>query len=456
MNLDIRTLAILMAITSLAGAVALYLFYRLLPKEPGLRNASIGAAFQSAASILLISRDFIPPVISIVGGNLFYFLAYAFLYQTTREFRNKPTEWKVPGTIVTLLTIPLFFTTANEYLTLRINLSAIGISTLSFMAAWVLTRKGPPHLPAHKGVALALLSIALICVYRIININTKTLSGVPFLDRSDESYVFVWGVISVIIYVVTVIIMTSERLRYELQQQLAEAERSRQVADNALREQKNFIAMLSHEFRTPLGIIRANTDAIREINPATDQFTSAGLSRINNATHRLTSMVNGCLNDDWISHIVEHGDPVLHAIDLQKVLTNLAEEYDVSLDCRIDDPADFFIAGDPNLIPILFSSLIDNASKYANTSTGVGIRCYHESNYAMIEIRDDGPGISDQELPRIFDKYYRIKNGNKNPGTGLGLYFVKRITEQHQGKITVENHDGALFRVSLPLMNQQS
>lgn len=448
MTLDIRTLAILLALMSMAAAVALYLFYRLLPQGPGLKNAAIGAACQSVGSILLISRDFVPPVISIVGANGLYFLSYAFLYQTTREFSDKTTEWRSPAIIIALL-LPFTFLTGHEYVGLRIALNAVGIATLAFMASWVLLKGVPAYLPARRGVAIALLGIGMLSVYRLLNLMINPPGTAAFLDMSNQYPIFIGGIISVFIYAAAVIVMTSERLRVELQQQLKKVEYSRQIADNALREQKNFIAMLSHEFRTPLGIIKANVDAIRATDPVQSTFTDESLSRISNASTRLTTMVDGCLNDEWISNTIEKGELQLQNIDLTATLKTLTSEYGVDF---IDNTSgELPLLGDPNLIPILFSSLIDNARKYARTTEGVKVKCSVKGEQVMVEVIDDGPGIPAEEHELVFDKYYRIKNGNKRPGTGLGLYFVKRIAEQHGGKVEIETHDATLFRITLPL-----
>jgi len=448
MSLDIRTLALLLAVVTFVTAIALYLFYRLLPETPGLKQAAIGAGCQSLGSILSIARDFIPLEVAIVSSNGLYLLASAFFYQAARLLSDQHAEWKWPGIMIALLLPPFLFFPTNEYLGLRIQLLSIGLALLSFMTTWVLLRDIPAKLPARRGAALAIGGIGLVSVYRLVNTTIHPPGTASFLDKGDQYIIFVWAIVSAIIYAIAMIVMTSERLRETLKQQLSELAIANRIADNALREQKNFLTMLSHEFRTPLGIIKANVDAIFSASPVRDNFTEESLHRISNASTRLTSLVQGCLNDEWISNAVERGQLERSKLDLRQILSALCDEYRVNFSCNTASPV--IVQGDRYLIPILFSSLIDNARKYAASADGVNVRCVHQDRQILIEVEDNGPGIPVEERKHIFDKYYRIRNGNKRPGTGLGLFFVKHITEQHGGKIDVEQRTGALFRITLP------
>ncbi len=450
MTLDVRTLALMLALLSLAGACVLFFFYRLLPREQGLKNAWIGSACQALASVLLVGRDLIPDWVSVPGNNIFYFLAYAFLYQTTREFVNKPTDWRRPGIIIALLMIPILLLGGDQNIGSRIILNAMGIGVLTLMASWTLLRQGALWLPGQKTVAFALLSISALCLFRIVKILLYPPGSVSFFQVGDEQIVFLWSSIAVFIYIVAVVVLTSERLRFEMTQQLAWVAQSREVADNALKEQKNFITMLSHEFRTPLGIIKANTDAIRALGAIPDHATAKGIERIEKANLRLTSLVNGCLNEEWLSGSPGHTDADHDTVNIAEALENLCSEYDVSLDNRTVDKQQSNITADHHLITILFSSLLDNAVKYTTTRQGISVLLNINDESVVVDVIDDGAGIPASEQEKVFEKFYRIRNGNQRPGSGLGLYFVKVITTRYQGRIDIESHYGTRIRITLP------
>jgi signal transduction histidine kinase len=99
-------------------------------------------------------------------------------------------------------------------------------------------------------------------------------------------------------------------------------------------------------------------------------------------------------------------------------------------------------------------NLIDNAVKYAAENTQVQVRLQFAERVVIVQVQDEGPGIPEQDIPRIFDKYYRgVQTDGGQYGVGLGLALVKAIVEAHEGEIKVQNvpTGGALFTVTLPV-----
>ncbi|THF70413.1 MAG: HAMP domain-containing histidine kinase [Methylophaga nitratireducenticrescens] len=447
---DLRTLVLLLAVTSFVSAIALYLFYRLLPEVPGLKQAAIAGACQSIASIFLVSRDFIDPMLSILVSNAAYFLASAFYYQAVRLFCDLAMAWRWPVIILGTL-YPLFILfPGNENLGERIIISSIGLASLSLMTSWVLWQD-KARLPGRRGLAITFGVIALICGTRILSILIEPIGSMSFLDFNRSSMIFIWGIVTSIAVTVGVIVMTSERLREQLKIQLREVTVAHDVANNALREQKNFLAMLSHEFKTPLSIIKANADAVTTIDNPPASFIKESLERIQQTSMRLNGLVDGCLNDQWISHTIENNELSMTKLNLAEMLRELCHEYDIRfINHSSADTAQ--VKGDRNLIPILFSRLFDNARKYAHHHDTIEVRLLQTADTITVQIYDDGPGIAEEEHERIFDKYYRVPGETRQHGSGLGLFFVKRIVEQHGGMINVECRQGTTFTVMLPAL----
>lgn len=445
---DIRTLAMLLAVTSLVSALTLYLFYRLLPEVPGLKQAAIAGICQAIGSTFLFIRDFIDPMLSIMVSNGAYFVAYTFYYQAARLFCGRAAEWRWPGLIIVVLYPLLMLLPGKEYLDERIIINSLVLGSLTLMTSWILW-KDEAELPGRRGLAVTFAFIAVISASRIISRLSNPLEGVAFLDFNAGFMIFIWAIIASIAITAGVIVMTSERLREQLNLQLSEVTVAHNIAHNALREQKNFLAMLSHEFKTPLSIIKANADAVATIENPPPSFIKDSLTRIQKTSLRLNSLVDGCLNNEWVSHMIEKNESSLATLNLTELLTDLCREYDIRF---IDQgsPAGTHLQGDRYLLPILFSSLIDNARKYAYHQDSVEVSLLHTADGVTVKIFDDGPGIAEQERDRVFDKYYRGECQKHQSGSGLGLFFAKRIVEQHGGSIFVECQQGTTFTITLP------
>ncbi|MBU2040263.1 MAG: HAMP domain-containing histidine kinase [Gammaproteobacteria bacterium] len=449
MLFDIRTLVAVMAITTLVSAITLFLFWRLLPEERGLRPAVFGAACQSLATILILLRGQIADVLSIFVSNILLLLSYALLYQTMRIFCGKTTEWRLPATIIIALAPVFLFFPGNEYLGMRVIASAIGIGSLCFLIALVLYRERQQQLPARRGVAIAFAGASVCSLIRIVVTLKYPPGDIHFLDKSDDSLIFIWGIILAFIYAFSIIMMTSERLRESLKQKLNDEQKAHQVAERALQEQRAFVTMLSHEFRTPLAIIRANTDAITLLSDHQNNDIDTSVERINRANLRLTTLVNGCLNNDRVQNLLTDSQETFSDVNLTCVLQEVADEYDVQL--HGDNRSSIVVQGDRDLLFILFSNLINNAIKHSTDRRNIEFSWYLDAHAVHIDVADDGPGIAAEAREKIFEKYFRINADKRTPGTGLGLYFVRVIAGQHHGKARLVDGDSTRFRISLPL-----
>ena len=122
-----------------------------------------------------------------------------------------------------------------------------------------------------------------------------------------------------------------------------------------------------------------------------------------------------------------------------------------SISCLVPDEC--LVAGDTRMIQRLLSNLLDNAIKYTSAGGRVDVSLSRiEGRGVSLEVRDTGIGISAEDLPRIFDRFYRGDQSRSEAGTGLGLSRARAIARAHGGDITVQSrlHDGSLFVVTLP------
>jgi signal transduction histidine kinase len=222
----------------------------------------------------------------------------------------------------------------------------------------------------------------------------------------------------------------------------------------ALLRQREFAADASHELRTPLTVIRASVEDLERHpkQPVTEVGTA--LTDIRDEVDHMTSMVDDLL-------LLARSDS--GAVELERVPVDLGDVASsgasslsrLAADRRVElvvDPAPAEITGDPARLRQLVGILVDNAIRHAPPDSRVDVVVRTDAVDAMLVVEDQGPGIMPEDLPRVFDRFYRAA-GAPGGGTGLGLAIAAWIVERHGGRIAAANHEptGARFIVRLPL-----
>ncbi|MCI0598223.1 MAG: ATP-binding protein [Beijerinckiaceae bacterium] len=224
----------------------------------------------------------------------------------------------------------------------------------------------------------------------------------------------------------------------------------------------DFVANASHELRTPLasllGFIETLQGPAREDKAAREKF----LSIMRDQAQRMARLVDDLLS---LSRIEQN----LHLrpqtpVDIVAVLRHIADtlapmaaDNDVIL--LLDLPAKVIVTGDRDELIRVAENLVENAIKYGsapqcvNRQVEVTLSC--EADHCNLTVRDHGPGIEPQHLPRLTERFYRVDAGQSRAkgGTGLGLAIVKHIVARHRGRFTIESKigEGAAFSVTIPL-----
>ncbi len=221
----------------------------------------------------------------------------------------------------------------------------------------------------------------------------------------------------------------------------------------------DFVNMVAHELRSPLVAIRQQSSVLLEglAGPLQDRqqdLVGKGLKKID----QLLDLINDLLD---IAKI-EAGKPLQHRvpIDLCKIVQDTVgllqaraqgQGIFLTYDCRELKR----ILADPKGIEEILSNLVTNAINYSPEGGEVSLTVRGQNEYVEIRVTDRGVGIPPEELPKIFDKFYRVKHPKTRQvmGTGLGLAIVKGIVDAHQGKIDVESipDQGTTIRILLPM-----
>jgi GAF domain-containing protein len=227
-----------------------------------------------------------------------------------------------------------------------------------------------------------------------------------------------------------------------------------------LDEAKNqFIQNVSHELRTPLGLIYGyaeliDSGAIGELTDGQKQSMGIIVKRVRMLTTILDdlSVLLAAETQDFRREEVHPGD-LLQSVQQEFKLQ--AEATNITLKALIADGLPF-VVGDPFHLRRVFDNLLANAFKFTPPGGTIALRVWLDGREIIFEVADTGSGIAEEEMQRIFERFYRANAGSaqhhKGKGTGLGLALVKEIVEAHQGKITVRSGLGAgtTFTIRLP------
>ncbi|MCX2583806.1 PAS domain S-box protein [Pedobacter sp. MR22-3] len=222
-------------------------------------------------------------------------------------------------------------------------------------------------------------------------------------------------------------------------------------------QRKNdFIAMVSHELKTPLTSVNGYVQLLQLKARNRDAFDiNLFVDKIQTQLKKMTTMINGFLN---ISRL-ESGKIQLNRsrFDLSVLVSNLEEEYAafVSTHRFICTPrSGMWVAADEDKIAHVINNLLSNAVKYSAFNSEIYISCKLIDEQVVLCVKDTGNGIQPQDIPKLFERYYRVQNEKTSTiaGFGIGLYLSAEIIERHGGKIWVESEVGigSAFYFSIP------
>ena len=226
--------------------------------------------------------------------------------------------------------------------------------------------------------------------------------------------------------------------------------------ENAFESQKQFIQDASHELRTPIAIAQTNIEVLEMDNKATikdyerlKDILKMNLERMSTLSEKLLLLSES-----------EQGKANWAMVELAPLLTELAAEFKTKAG---ESGINVELASIESSLPVLgdafrlkqaLVNLVDNAIKYNRPGGEVKISARADDAQVIIEIKDNGIGISQADQQRIFERFYRVDKSRSRTqgGSGLGLAIVKKIAEEHGGTVSVESTlgEGSTFRITLP------
>jgi heavy metal sensor kinase len=227
--------------------------------------------------------------------------------------------------------------------------------------------------------------------------------------------------------------------------------------EHAIGEMKQFSAAIAHELRTPLAALRGETELalLRDSSPEEYRRTlESQLEEFDKLTRLITQLLT--LARAEAGEIPLAGQPVdvaALAASVTEQLEPVAAARDITLTCDRLETA--IAVGDAGWIERLILNLLDNAIKFTPAGGGIHVSVWPDGRTARLEFRDTGVGIAADELPRIFERFYRVDpaRSSSTEGAGLGLSLVKWIIDRHHGTIDVVSRpgEGTTVTIRLPL-----
>ena len=219
---------------------------------------------------------------------------------------------------------------------------------------------------------------------------------------------------------------------------------------------RDFVANISHELKTPIGALSILSEAVLEASDDPVAITRFA-SRMQTEAKRLSDLVQEIINlsriqdEDPLKNAVSFllSDLVLQAIDESRLA---AESREIKIDFIRNN--EVTVLGDESQLEMAISNLIENAINYSPDKTTVVVSLNKVDGLAELKVKDQGIGISEENIERIFERFYRVDPARSRAtgGTGLGLSIVKHIITNHGGDITVwsEQGEGSTFTMRLP------
>jgi two-component system phosphate regulon sensor histidine kinase PhoR len=227
------------------------------------------------------------------------------------------------------------------------------------------------------------------------------------------------------------------------------------------RLRQDFVANVSHELKTPLAVIKSSVEALADGAAEEPDARVMFLTQVTREADRLEDLIQDLLS---LARI-ESGNLGLEpqAIVLGRAITDCVERHQARAEVKTltmverppaDAPTDVAAWADPDALRQMMDNLVDNAIKYTPNGGRISVRWFATADTVSFEVSDTGVGIPEADLPRVFERFYRVDKARSRAvgGTGLGLAIVKHLVQAMKGqvKVTSKVGKGTTFRVTLP------
>jgi len=250
------------------------------------------------------------------------------------------------------------------------------------------------------------------------------------------------------------------RLFAEARSNLAQMAEANRRLEEAGRLRQQYLRNVSHEFRTPLTVIKGYLEFLREAERVSPDTQKQILGVMSESCERVIEMVDTLIDVSRLEQESAARSLQMQTLDLRQLSEASVEPLRVvaerkGIDLGLDFPKeDLLVQGDRRLLNQVVRKLVDNALKYSSSGGRIVVRGLVQGGDLALEVEDSGIGISPEHQARIFEKFYVVDGGmtRRTGGAGMGLYLVREIVRLHNGSVEVRSRpgQGSVFAVRLP------
>ncbi len=234
------------------------------------------------------------------------------------------------------------------------------------------------------------------------------------------------------------------------------------LRENRLRHQQDhFLTGATHHLKTPLATVRLGIESMLAgsmPDNKREKYLAAMLREIDHLEKDLTNLLTaGGLQPYGDGLEMVRGDL---AIDVQAAIASMSDRLDAAeITLSANVTGNLIVLRDREAMHLILHNLLDNAVKYSTPRSTINLALSRNGDFVHLDIKDHGRGIPPNELPRVFDRFFRGQGGDYKGGSGIGLFLARELINSHQGSISVHSEGldaGALFSITIPLATERS
>lgn len=466
MSLDVATLFIVHAAVSLTLALLMIIFWQGHRTIPGLSQWTLGTVLLGLAILGAGFRGQLPAAITIIVANCCAVLSLAAFWNGIRLFNGQRALWLPPwiAAAVTALFLVWNHYIAEDVLARVIFVSVI-LSIACIACAMELLRDAARkfRLMAIPSAVIFLLVAGTLAIRALFTWLAPPAPDL-FADTVAQSIHFLVSLVSNILMVVSLLMMSAQRLNWELGERNVELGAARDAAEQASRAKSEFLANMSHELRTPLNAIIGFSDVQRrEIfgpmgNPRYREYAADIHASGTHLLDVITTILDISKAEAGKLEIMplqmDPRPPIQVALTL---IRSAADLKGVRVTSQIADGIEM-IRADPQALKQILLNLMSNAVKF--TSPGGEVKLTLDQapdGAARFTVEDNGIGIPADDIPRLMKRFEQATHGytRRSGGTGLGLPLVDSLVRLHGGRMEIASEPGVGTRVGFWLPGEK-